>query len=138
LRETPDSVQGLLRISRNQVELFETIQRKLVQELRSNPELAERVERRMSIDGVGEIWRRCGVLEIGEVNRLSSSIASSSTTVGKDPSGRGPNARKAHLVSNPLIKGDESPEKQEKNRRNLLQQLKLENITPSWKQAYIR
>jgi transposase len=72
LQETPDSVQGLLRISRSQVELFETIQRKLVQELRSNPELAERVERLMSIDGVGEILALTWVLEIGEVNRFSS------------------------------------------------------------------
>ena len=55
VQETPASVRGLLRISRSQVELFETIQRKLVQELRGNSELAERVERLMSIDGVGEI-----------------------------------------------------------------------------------
>ena len=72
LQETPASVRGLLRISRRQVELFETIQRKLVQELRGNSELAERVERLMSIDGVGEIVALTWVLEIGEVNRFSS------------------------------------------------------------------
>ena len=72
LQETPASVRGLLRISRSQVELFGAIQRKLVQELRSNPELAERVERLMSIDGVGEIVALTWVLEIDEVNRFSS------------------------------------------------------------------
>jgi transposase len=72
LQETPASVRGLLRISRRQVELFETIQRQLVQELRGNSELAERVERLMSIDGVGEIVALTWVLEIGEVNRFSS------------------------------------------------------------------
>jgi transposase len=72
LQETPASVLGLLRISRSQVELLETIQRKLVQELRSNAELAERVKRLMSIDGVGEILALTWVLEIGEVNRFSS------------------------------------------------------------------
>jgi transposase len=72
LQETPASVRELLRISRSQVELFETIQHKLVQELRGNSELAERVERLMSIDGVGEIVALTWVLEIGEVNRFSS------------------------------------------------------------------
>ena len=60
LQETPASLRGLLRISRSQVELFETIQRQLVQELRGNSDLAERVERLMSIDGVGEMWRSRG------------------------------------------------------------------------------
>ena len=72
LQETPASVRELLQISRSQVELFETIQRKLVQELRGNLELAERMERLMSIDGVGEIVALTWVLEIGEVNRFSS------------------------------------------------------------------
>ena len=72
LQETPASVRALLCISRSQVELFESIQRKLVQELRRNSELAERLERLMSIDGVGEILALTWVLEIGEVSRFSS------------------------------------------------------------------
>ena len=72
LRETPGSVQDLLRLSRGQLDLFESIQARLVKELVSNPELADRVGRLRSIAGVGVILALTWVLEIGEVNRFAS------------------------------------------------------------------
>jgi len=72
LQETPASVQDLLRLSRGQLDLFESIQSRLMKELVSDPELAERVERLRSIDGVGPILALTWVLEIGEVQRFAS------------------------------------------------------------------
>jgi len=72
LQETPASVRELLRLSRGQVDLFENIQSRLVKELVGDPELAERVERLRSIEGVGPILALTWVLEIGEVKRFTS------------------------------------------------------------------
>jgi transposase len=72
LQETPVSVRDLLRLSRGQLDLFESIQSRLVKELVGDPELAERVERLRSIDGVGPILALTWVLEIGEVKRFAS------------------------------------------------------------------
>lgn len=71
LQETPDSVRDLLRLSRGKLDLFESIQSRLMKELVSNPELADRVERLRSIDGVGPILALTWVLEIGEVQRFA-------------------------------------------------------------------
>ena len=43
LQETPASVRELLRVSRGQVELFESIQHRLLRELRNNARLRDRV-----------------------------------------------------------------------------------------------
>src|SRR6266852_6159741 len=72
LRETPASVRDLLRLSRGQLDLFESIQVRLVKELVGNPELADRVRRLRCIAGVGVILALTWILEIGEVKRFAS------------------------------------------------------------------
>ena len=73
VEDVPDSVKNLLLLSRGNFELFEAIQKKLVKTLRENKLIRERVERLMSIGGVGEITALTWVLEIGDVERFSSS-----------------------------------------------------------------
>src|SRR6266566_5054970 len=53
LEEVPESVIDLLRLSRGALEMFESTQKRLVRELLADPELAQRVERLMSIPAVG-------------------------------------------------------------------------------------
>jgi transposase len=72
LQETPSSVVDLLKVSRGQLEFFENIQKRLLQGLREDPELQQRVERLQSIPGVGEIVALTWTLEIGEVRRFPS------------------------------------------------------------------
>jgi transposase len=72
LRETPAAVMNLLQLSRNQLEFFENIQKRLLKGLREDPELSERVMRLQSIRSVGEIVALTWVLEIGEVKRFGS------------------------------------------------------------------
>ena len=73
VEDVPDSVKNLLLLSRGNFELFEAIQKKLVKTLRENKLIRERVERLMSIGGVGEITALTWVLEIGDVERFSTS-----------------------------------------------------------------
>src|SRR5579864_9248365 len=55
LRQMPDAVVELLKLSRGQLELFESIQKQLLRELHDRPELGQRVERLQSIPAVGEV-----------------------------------------------------------------------------------
>ncbi len=73
VEDVPASVKELLKLSRNGSEMFNDIQKKLVATLRKNRLIRERVERLMSIPGVGELTALTWVLEIGEVSRFSSS-----------------------------------------------------------------
>lgn len=73
VEDVPDSVKGLLRLSRSGFELFDGIQKKLVCALQENSLIKDRVQRLMSIPGVGEITALTWVLEIGELSRFSSS-----------------------------------------------------------------
>jgi transposase len=52
--------------------MFETVQHRLLKGLREKRELAERVERLQSIQGVGVIVALTWALEIGEVERFGS------------------------------------------------------------------
>ena len=72
LEEEPPSVRQLLRLSHDSMVLFEQNQRWLVRELKVHPEIQERVERLMSIGGVGEVTALTWVLEIGDPHRLGS------------------------------------------------------------------
>jgi transposase len=72
LRETPQSVVELLKLSRKQLEFFTSIQKRLLKGLNQHPQLKERVERLQSIRGVGEIVALTWALEIGEVERIPS------------------------------------------------------------------
>jgi len=68
----PSAVTDLLGMSREAIEFFETLQRRLVRSLVEHPSLAERVERLRSIAGVGEITALTWALEIGDPGKFSS------------------------------------------------------------------
>lgn len=70
LDELPDSVMDLIRISRSLMEMFEETQRRLVKGLKDHPRLKQRVQRLMTIRGVGEIVALTWALEIGDVTRF--------------------------------------------------------------------
>ena len=72
LEEVPESVIDLLRLSRGALEMFESTQRRLIQELLADAELRERVERLRSIPAVGEITALTWALEIGDPERFGS------------------------------------------------------------------
>lgn len=73
IEELPDSVKDLLRLSRGAFEMFQAVQKQLIQKLLSHPELHQRVERLTTIDGVGEITALTWALEIGDPTRFPSS-----------------------------------------------------------------
>ena len=73
LEEVPDSVRELLRLSRGAFEMFQAVQKQLIQRLLAHPKLRERVERLATINGVGEITALTWALEIGDPWRFSSS-----------------------------------------------------------------
>ena len=72
LEEVPDSVKDLLRLSRGAFEMFQALQKQLVQKLLGNTELRERVQRLTTIDGIGEITALTWALEVGDPFRFSS------------------------------------------------------------------
>jgi transposase len=72
LEEVPESVIDLLRLSRGALEMFESTQKRLVRELLADPELAQRVERLMTIPAVGEITALTWALEVGDPQRFHS------------------------------------------------------------------
>jgi transposase len=72
LEEVPESVIDLLRLSRGALEMFENTQKRLVRELLADPELAQRVERLMTIPAVGEITALTWALEVGDPQRFPS------------------------------------------------------------------
>lgn len=72
IEDVPESVKGLLRLSRGGLELFNAVQKKLVRTLKEDKLIRERVKRLMSIKGVGEVMALTWVLEIGEPPRFRS------------------------------------------------------------------
>lgn len=68
----PDTVKELVQSSHESMKYFEKANKRLVKELRENPELKERVERLMSIPGVGEITALTWALEIDDPHRFST------------------------------------------------------------------
>lgn len=66
----PESVINLLQMSRSNMEIFYRLQKTLVNALISEPQISERVNLLMTIDGIGEITALTWVLEIGEVERF--------------------------------------------------------------------
>jgi len=73
VEDVPDSVKELLKLSRSGFELFDGVQKKLVSALRENKRIQARVLKLMTIPGVGEVTALTWVLEIGELDRFSSS-----------------------------------------------------------------
>ena len=72
LEEVPESVKDLLRMSRGSMEMFQSTQKQLVERLLSEPALEQRVERLMSIRGVGPITALTWALEVADPHRFSS------------------------------------------------------------------
>ena len=70
LEDVPDSVKNMLQLSRSNLEIFTAIQKRLVHSIRDNDLIRDRVERLMSIKGIGEITALTWVLEIAEPERF--------------------------------------------------------------------
>lgn len=70
--EIPPSVRDLILMSRSGYELFWSFQKRLVETLRTDTLIRERVERLMTIPDVGEVTAMTWVLEIGDPERFSS------------------------------------------------------------------
>ena len=62
----------MLKLSRSSLEMFEAVQKKLIHTLREDKLIHARVERLMSIRGVGEVMALTWVLEIGDSSRFRS------------------------------------------------------------------
>lgn len=72
VEDIPPSVNELLKLSRSGIEMFQDVQRRLLDTLHDNALIRERVRRLMTIDGIGEVTALTWVLEIGDSNRFSS------------------------------------------------------------------
>lgn len=72
LEEVPESVKYLLRMSRSSMEMFQSVQKQIVQRLLSEPMLKHRIECLTSIRGVGPITALTWALEIADPRRFSS------------------------------------------------------------------
>jgi len=72
IEDVPESVIELLELSRANLEMFQGVQKKLMGALRGNPLIRGRVERLMSIPGIGEVTALTWVLEVGEAERFKT------------------------------------------------------------------
>src|ERR1700692_4972741 len=72
LEEVPESVKDLLRMSRGSMEMFESTQKQIIKRLLSERALQQRVERLLSIRGVGPITALTWALEVSDPHRFSS------------------------------------------------------------------
>lgn len=72
IENIPESVINMLQLSRSNLDIFNTIQKKLVCTLKGNQLIRSRVKRLMTIKGVGEVTALTWVLEISEPERFKS------------------------------------------------------------------
>ena len=72
LEEVPESVKDLLRLGRSALETFETTQQRLLDRLRKEPRLVDRLAVLKSIRGVGDVTALTWALEICDPHRFSS------------------------------------------------------------------
>lgn len=72
VEEIPPSVKELLKLSRSSYEMFRSFQKRLVETLRTDSLIRDRVLLLMTIPGVGELTALTWVLEIGDPGRFSS------------------------------------------------------------------
>jgi len=68
----PESVLSMLRLSRSNLEILNGIQKRLVGAVKDHNIIKDRVQRLLSIQGIGEITALTWVLEIGEPERFRS------------------------------------------------------------------
>lgn len=106
LEEVPESVKEMLRLSRNQLEIFTAIQKRLLAALEGHPLLKARVARLMTVDGVGLITALTWALEVGDPHRFSrvgqavsycGLCSAQDQSAGKDKRGPLSKQRNAHL-----------------------------------------
>lgn len=71
VEDVPESVLHLLSLSRENMEMFNKIQKQLVLTLTNHEHIRERVQRLMTIPGVGEVTALTWVLEIGDPGRFA-------------------------------------------------------------------
>jgi transposase len=71
VEDVPSSVKELLTFSRAGLEMFTSVQKRLLAALRENDLIRERVRRLMTIPGVGEVTALTWALEIGDPKRFS-------------------------------------------------------------------
>ena len=72
LEDVPSSVRELLRVTREGVEMFQAAQKRILKALKEHAYLRERVERLMTIPGVGDMTALTWALEIDDPERFSS------------------------------------------------------------------
>jgi transposase len=72
IEDVPSSVVELLRLSRTNLEMFQAVQKRLIETLRNHELIRERVERLMTIRGIGEVTAFTWVLEVGEPERFNT------------------------------------------------------------------
>src|SRR6516162_7669623 len=72
LEEVPESVKDLLRLSRGALEMFETTQQQILNQLQKQPLLVKHVTLLKSIRGVGEVTALTWALEVGDPQRFPS------------------------------------------------------------------
>jgi len=72
VEDVPPSVKELLKLSRAGLEMFNSVQKKLLTALVSDSLISKRVERLMTIKGIGQVTALTWVLEIGDPTRFSS------------------------------------------------------------------
>lgn len=70
--DVPESVRDMARHCHEFMRLFTSVQKELLARLRRAPLVRERVERLMTIDGVGEVMALTWALEVGEPERLGT------------------------------------------------------------------
>lgn len=73
LSDTPESVKQMAAQAHASMEFFESNQKRLVAALKSNPLICGRIERLMTIPGVGEITALTWALEVDDPRRFSTS-----------------------------------------------------------------
>jgi transposase len=68
----PESVSSMLKLSRSNLEILTGIQKRLVDAIKDHSIIRDRVQRLLSIQGIGEITALTWVLEIGQPERFHS------------------------------------------------------------------
>jgi len=72
IEDVPESVKDLLLLSRANFEMFNRIQKRLIEALHHEPLISDRTQRLMTIEGVGEVTALSWVLEVGNPLRFGS------------------------------------------------------------------
>jgi transposase len=107
--EMPESLPGLLQLSRTTIETLTQMDRQLLRTLEHDSLLALRVKRLMTIPGVGPVMALTWALEIGDVRRFHSvkNVVSYCGLCGAERSSAGKQQRTPISKQRSLQSGDE-------------------------------